>query len=327
MKPNPSMSSRLPTWAAFILVAALLATVAFAATPPNSEKRAPDEVVSFADFSGQLMLDGYVWRPATSPPYPAVVAMHGCGGVFFDQPLDTDHIAGKFTYWGQQLSELGFLVLMVDGFTTRGIGHEGVCAIPPEQRPPEVNATLARPFDAHAGLSYLRSRLDVRGERLALLGWSNGGTAVLSTVASAPQAPLLQNGVGIFSDPTDRDLMRLEGFAVTASIYPGCGFDGGHYNGVFEVYSDVEVFMGANDVVVDPMTCQTRVDEALMAGSEILYTEYAGLGHGYDYEEWQTSAAQDTRTRVIDRFARGIAAILIDGFETGDTSAWSSEVP
>ena len=314
-----------------VRIAAILLLVSalplLAANAPDEEKRVPDEAVTFPGFGGLASLDGFVWLPPQRPPYPAVVAMHGCGGVFFDQPLDFDHIAGKFRYWGKQLSELGFLVLLVDGFTPRGIGHEGVCSIPLEDRPPEVNATLARPFDAHAGLDYVRSRPDVIGDRIGLLGWSNGGTAVLSTVASAPQAPLLQPDIEIFTDPSNPELMRLEGFSATVALYPGCGFDGGHYNGLFEVYSATRIFMGAADTTVDPMTCRTRADEAQMAGSELEYLEYPGMEHGYEYSEWQSAAARETRLSTLDHFARGISAIFSDGFEQGTAETWSSFAP
>src|SRR5271165_4394260 len=65
------------------------------------------------------MLDGYLVRPAGEARHPAVVFLHGCGGLF-------SHAAGGIEVrerdWAAELSRRGYVVLMVDSFASR---HQG----------------------------------------------------------------------------------------------------------------------------------------------------------------------------------------------------------
>jgi dienelactone hydrolase len=65
---------------------------------------------------------------------------------------------------------------MVDSFTPRGV--QKMCA--PSTYQPAVFA--ARPFDAYAALLYLQSQPDVAPDRIAVMGWSEGGGALLATI-------------------------------------------------------------------------------------------------------------------------------------------------
>jgi carboxymethylenebutenolidase len=306
-----------------------LATRALADQPPSNEKREPDEVVQFPSFQNDVTLDGYVWLPEGDGPFAAIVAMHGCGGVFID-PGDTtpDRIAGKFRYWGKQLADEGFVVVMVDSFVPRGYGDDvndgEVCDTPWQDRPAEIDGVTARPFDAYAALDYVRSRNDVDPSRVGLLGWSNGGSATLSGVSNVDgSSPLLEPGVDFFTDPANQDLMRHEGFYAAAAIYPGCGLQNVYPNDFYENYSDLLVFIGDSDTAVDPMNCVELVAEAQTNGSDAELFLYAGEGHGYDYDESDGAAAGDTRARVYEHFAAGLGVIFVDGFEDGTTGAWS----
>ena len=314
-----------------VICTVLAVSAAHAVKPPDEEKREPDAKVSFPAFDGSVMLDAYVWLPAGAGPFPAIVAQHGCGGVFND-PGDPsfDNIAGKLRYWGKQLSEAGFLFLLVDSFTPRGFGDEPtdgeVCDTPWQDRPVEIDAVLSRPFDAYAGLDYARSRGDVAAGRVGLIGWSNGGSSSLSAIAWSAEAPLLAPGVDFFSDPADFELMRLEGFFASVSIYPGCGQHGHYPDGTYRSYTRGRVFAGDADSVSDD--CPSLVAEAQVNGSEITLHWYPGEDHGYDYDEWDGAAAQDTRTRVIEHFQEHVDdGIFESGFEVGDTRHWSAVVP
>lgn len=311
-----------------VLLCPALALSALAAQPPSEEKREPDEVVEFPSFQNDVVLDGYVWRPAGDGPFPALVALHGCGGVFID-PGDTtpDRIAGKFRYWGKQLADAGFVMVMVDSFVPRGYGDDvedgEVCDIPWQDRPAEIDGVTARPFDAYAALDYVRSRSDIDPSRIGLLGWSNGGSATLSAVSNVDGAsPLLGPGVDFFTDSSDRELMRQEGFYAAAAIYPGCGLQNVYPNGFYENYSDLLVFIGEDDTSVDPLHCVELVDEAQMNGSDVQLFLYPGEGHGYDYEEADGVAAQDTMARVLELFTTQLGVVFVDGFDDGTTDAW-----
>ena len=70
----------------------------------------------------------------------------------------------------------GYSVLMVDSFRPRSIDQ--TCA--PATYNPAVVA--ARPKDAYGALYYLQNQSFVRGDRIALIGWSAGGGTVLRTI-------------------------------------------------------------------------------------------------------------------------------------------------
>ncbi|MBB3133912.1 hypothetical protein FHS26_001625 [Rhizobium pisi] len=54
---------------------------------------------------------GYLSRPQGSGPFPAIVVMHGCEGMRFSVK----------DLWPKRLVSWGYVVLVVDSFTTRNI--------------------------------------------------------------------------------------------------------------------------------------------------------------------------------------------------------------
>ncbi len=307
--------------AAVLLATGWLWSSSATADPPTEMKKDPDEIVMFPSFDGSPPdLTGYVWKPPGPGPHPAIVAMHGCGGVF----ASNGNIGGKFRYYGKILNEQGFLMLLVDGFSPRGAEECEDAGAP--------DPVLERPFDAHAGLAYLRERAtaigDVIPDYIGLLGWSGGGSAVISTSALSPQAPML--GAGVFSAVGDIEQMRREGFRAAVAVYPGCG-QWGYYNGEYENYPVLRIFIGEDDTSVDPANCIEREDEALARGSDFSLFIYPGQGHGYDYDFYDQPAAVDTLARILETFrfyvgSHAETGIFEDGFERGDAGLWSAAV-
>jgi dienelactone hydrolase len=58
----------------------------------------------------QLTLDGKLYRPSTTVARPAVIVVHGCSG----------QGSGART-WGEVLSKWGYVALVIDSFTGRGV--------------------------------------------------------------------------------------------------------------------------------------------------------------------------------------------------------------
>jgi len=155
------------------------------------------ELVSFpskdADVAadGPTRLQGRIMRPSGTGPFPAVVLLHGCSGLY----TKAGALSARHLWWARTLRDQGYLVLLVDSFGPRGITEQ--CS--ETQR--RARASVERKRDALAALEFLRGRPDVRAERIAALGWSQGGGTVLAAHDADAEG---------------------EGFRGAVAFYPGC---------------------------------------------------------------------------------------------------------
>ena len=137
---------------------------------------APVETVRFAGPDG-TSLTGYLARPARptrTAKRPAVIALHGCGG-----PLNRrkTRLGKRHAAWADILTRAGYVVLFPDSFGSRG--HGSLCRM----RPRPVGHRL-RMKDVHAARKWLRQQAFVNPSRIAVLGWSNGGSTALRVAAA-----------------------------------------------------------------------------------------------------------------------------------------------
>src|SRR5262249_42757910 len=116
-------------------------------------------------------LDGYLFRPAGAGPFPAVVAMHGCGGLFTQR--DRSKLGVRNIDWGTRLSKDGYVALFPDSFNPRGTPE--VC----KQDQTLVRPGVQRVADAYGALAWLQKQSFVRPGAIALMGWSHGGVTTL----------------------------------------------------------------------------------------------------------------------------------------------------
>jgi dienelactone hydrolase len=104
-----------------------------------------------------------VVRPEGAGPFPALVWLHGCGGLVRRARHADD--------WTRRLVRLGYVVALPDSFSGRGY-PSGICGngtrVPPE----------ARADDAYAALRHLENRPDVAAGHIGLIGYSHGGWTV-----------------------------------------------------------------------------------------------------------------------------------------------------
>ena len=132
--------------------------------------RAESEVVQFpvTSYMGEtIMLSARLMRPEGDGPFPAVVLLHGCNGMSFEDP------------WAERfLLPWGYVLLEIDSLGPRGVTN--VCGAGVWRK---VSPNI-RSRDAHAGKDYLASLAFVDGERIAVMGWSHGGITVLAAVSN-----------------------------------------------------------------------------------------------------------------------------------------------
>jgi dienelactone hydrolase len=131
---------------------------------------------------------GHLGRPKGQGPHPAIVLLHGCGGI------QQSHFN-----WASRLNEAGYVTLVVDSFRPRSV--IGQCD------GDRLSATTAagRVLDAYGALEFLSGQSYVDKNRIGLIGWSHGGRAALAAVS--------KNGAG----------SRFpNSFKAAATFYPYC---------------------------------------------------------------------------------------------------------
>lgn len=151
-----------------------------------------EETVTFPGAG--IELRAVVHRPPGPGPFPAVLLLHGCGGLWARNGEPT----ASHLYWARHLRDRGFVTVLLDSFGPRG--EKEICT----QQVRAVRPDRERVEDAWAALRWLVADSSVDPGRVSLLGWSNGGTTVLNAVLRRP--------------PKDGPSFRAG-----VAFYPGCG--------------------------------------------------------------------------------------------------------
>lgn len=115
-------------------------------------------------FDSAPTLSGRLKKPDGNGPFPAVVLLHGCGGI---QPKRDHRWAGRLLKWG-------YVTLQVDSFRPRGLSN--VCTYSGNDT---LDVIKKRVNDAHDAKRYLASLPFVDPHRIAVMGWSHGGSTTL----------------------------------------------------------------------------------------------------------------------------------------------------
>lgn len=234
---------------ASILFTALSSTLAARAAEPE-RVRIPAVGITLA---------GVVYRPAGTGPFPAVVALHGCAGLTGRD----GKIMPREEDWAQKLVAEGFVVLLPDSYSPRGLVSQ--CRV----RERKVRASRERRDDAHAARRWLQQQAYVKHNAVSLLGWSNGATGVLYAMrAERPTRP----GRRFRVVGTD--------FAKAVAFYPGCRtlLDAGD----FKPRAPLLVLMGQADDWTPAKPCEAMVSRAKTLGGDATFVGYPGAYHDFD---------------------------------------------
>lgn len=216
--------------------------------------------VSFTNSDG-LVIPAWLYKPAGTGTLPTVVMMHGCSGAYsYSDPAKG--VSGIHKEWAKRLNDAGYAALLVDSFTPRGTQNQcgnGVAG---------VDEAIERPKDARAALQWIVGNGLAPADRVALIGWSNGGSATMAALDS--------------SHATPGSLRFAGGF----SFYPGCGLlnnFGGISQSSWLPYAPLEILHASTDPLYTSGSCTTRVNRAHMAGAAGLnLTVYPGARHSFD---------------------------------------------
>ena len=136
-----------------------------------------------------------------------VIALHGCGGLYSNKRGNQSKLSARHQGMAELLTAAGYHVLFVDSFTPRG--QSSICTINFADRKITTNT---RRQDVQAALKWLSTQKNLDANRVALLGWSNGGSTVLNSI-NANNRDGNQSAV-------DSTIALMPKLAV--AFYPGC---------------------------------------------------------------------------------------------------------
>lgn len=177
----------------------LVLLLAFWAVAMPAIASQPQEV-SFASLDG-TPLKAWVFQPADKPT-GSVVALHGCGGLYATLGARKGLLNARHQAMADLLVAQGYAVVFPDSLTPRGVAQ--ICT---QKIGSRTITQTERRQDALATLKWVAAQSWAVPSKIALIGWSHGGSAVLSA--------------------TDAGHPEVSAQAVKASVaiafYPGCG--------------------------------------------------------------------------------------------------------
>jgi dienelactone hydrolase len=236
------------------------------------------DTVKFLSRDGKSELTGYLFKPETAGPHPAVVMLHGRGGPYSTlRPgvADAGNLSARHRLWGEFWAARGFVALHVDSFGPRGYA-QGFAKHSYASRPAAVNEQTVRPLDAYGALDYLRTRADVAKDRIGLHGWSNGAMTLLAAMGmNAPRLAPDKAAQVRLAAPTPRS-----DFRAAIAQYPGCRVQ--RDQGDYVPYAPLLLLTASDDDEVSPHVCETLAQQVKGRGAAIEFLMYPGAHHGYD---------------------------------------------
>ena len=248
---------------ALLALGAAVAVAACGALQPTDPALIPAYVGANGKFA----------KPSGAGPFATVVIMHGCGG-------PTGH-----QEWIGRLNEWGYATYYIDSFTPRNLKH--VCA-------ERQFKGYERVGDAYAALAHLRTRADVRADRIGLIGFSHGAAATSEVVTAEHAAQA-----------------NTPPFAAAVAYYGGCR------NEKVRLATDLLILFGESDDWANVKACPRMLERQNRATRDRLtIVTYPGAYHDFDigprppreylghHIEYNEAAAKDSFQRTQAFFDR-----------------------
>ncbi len=197
-------------------------------------------------------LHAQLYKPEGDGPFPVVIALHGCGGL----AGHSEPVQARYREWAEQLLKAGTAVLLPDSYGSRELGPQ--CRVK-ERR---ILARRERVADIMASREWLVQQPWAARDRISLMGWANGASALLWAVR--PQLP---------SRNIEPD------FRSAIAFYPNCRISSGLG---WSARVPTLLLIGAKDDVSSPPACRQMVDGARGRSALARIVVYPGAYHDFD---------------------------------------------
>src|SRR6201994_847903 len=200
------------------------------------------------------VLHAQLFKPEGEGPFPTVIALHGCGGL----GGHSDAVQARYRDWAERLLKAGNAVLWPDSYGSRELGPQ--CRVKDKEQ--HVSARRERVSDIMASRQWLEQQPWAAHNRISLLGWANGASALLWAVR--PQL-----------------MARAPGpdFRSAVAFYPDCRVSSGLG---WSARVPTLLLIGAKDDISSPPACRQVVDGARGRSALARIVVYPGAYHDFD---------------------------------------------
>src|SRR6202011_3951921 len=246
-----------------LAVAAVAADAAQLASPQLPSPHQVDIPLSGGTLHAQL------FKPDGDGPFPVVIALHGCAGL----AGHSEPVLQRYRDWAEQLLKGGKAVLLPDSYGSRELGPQ--C----RAKEPRVRARRERVADIMASRQWLVQQPWAARDRISLLGWANGASALLWAVR--PQ---------MSSRSIEPD------FRSAIAFYPDCRISSGLG---WSARVPTLLLIGANDDVSSPPACRQMVDGARGRSALARIVVYPGAFHDFDRANFPLHAISGTSDATL----------------------------
>jgi dienelactone hydrolase len=215
-------------------------------------------------------LHAQLYKPDGGGPFPVVIALHACGGL----AGHSEPVQPRYRDWAEQLLKAGNAVLLPDSYGSRELGPQ--CRVRGERR---LSARRERVTDIMAARQWLLQQPWTARDRISLVGWAHGASAVLWAVR--PQLP---------SRNLEPD------FRSAIAFYPDCRISSGLG---WSTRIPTLLLIGAKDDVSSPPACRQVVDGARGRSALARIVVYPGAYHDFDRADFPLHAIAATPDATV----------------------------
>ncbi|CAN7681007.1 dienelactone hydrolase family protein [Phyllobacterium sp. LjRoot231] len=222
--------------------------------PPDETLKVPSLTLTDEQFlHGEkmngvvVMLTGQLRLPNWNARLPAVVLLHGSDG----------HKTGSTLGWREFLNQMGVATFRLNSFGGRGIYRA--------TKNESQLSLFAQIYDTYRAVDVLAAHPRIDPSRIAVMGFSRGGFAALSSSMRRLQVLYWPTGARI---------------AAHLPVYPACNIE---LDGELDIAdAPIRELHGAADDWTLIAPCRAYIERLRAAGKDATMTEYPGALHSFD---------------------------------------------